>query len=667
MIQLLSKKEFLVLKILQENVSRFISSQEISQQVGFSDRTARKYLNLLEDNLIDQGAELVRKQGHGFKLVINNPLVFNIFWQNELNGRFHPREISDLEEMEDRQHFILSHLFFEDDKISSEQIEDSLFLSKVIVSELLREIRKLLALYDLTLESDKEGTLTVNGKEQAKRKFIINYFFSSKFNQDMLPFIGETFFNSEIHLNELTIIVLDETRDLELNISDYIVHNLVIHIALTMVRLKKGNHISSLNLDFDILRTNEYRVATNIIKRIEMNCGIHFPKQEIIYIALHLISKGSKGSSIDNEDQDLEIQLVQALDHLSKKLNGHISCDSILLNGLEVHLAQLMIRLRNRVPISNPILEDILKNYPEEFNITKEIFGRMSLLLDYNLSDEEWAYIVLHVLAAIERFYNRQKVKVLVVCATGLGSAQLLRNRLENELGNAIQIKDVVSYYDLSDRNIEDIDLIISSINLNHILLPIPVLQVDVLVNEVDIDNIKKFIHKDNLYNIKIEKNSLNHQLRVEEKFERLFKEENFIYIEEKIAKTELLLLMISKLKDKVSNENFLGNFCKELELRESFGSVAFDQVLALPHPTRPMTYSEQVVVAIIPKGIYWDENHKEIRFIFLISPAKESNKHIQDLSSVFVDFLEEKEIQKELLVCKQWDCFKSSFIKLLK
>lgn len=63
-----------------------------------------------------------------------------------------------------------------------------------------------------------------------------------------------------------------------------------------------------------------------------------------------------------------------------------------------------------------------------------------------DVSDDEWAYISLHLMAAIERYSNRHKLRVLVVCATGYGSAMMLKNRLEKEFEGRLRIVDVISY-----------------------------------------------------------------------------------------------------------------------------------------------------------------------------------------------------------------------------
>ena len=58
-----------------------------------------------------------------------------------------------------------------------------------------------------------------------------------------------------------------------------------------------------------------------------------------------------------------------------------------------------------------------------------------------------------------------------------------------------MNIIDVISYYEITDEKLENIDLIISSIDLSTIVFKVPVIQVNVLLNDQDIKKINTFVH----------------------------------------------------------------------------------------------------------------------------------------------------------------------------
>lgn len=53
--------------------------------------------------------------------------------------------------------------------------------------------------------------------------------------------VGNTFLEG-INFAEIMIIVLDECRDAKLKLSDFVMNNLVLHIALMVQRIRSGVH-----------------------------------------------------------------------------------------------------------------------------------------------------------------------------------------------------------------------------------------------------------------------------------------------------------------------------------------------------------------------------------------------------------------------------------------
>ncbi|WP_282920737.1 BglG family transcription antiterminator [Ignavigranum ruoffiae] len=661
---MLNKKEWQILDVLQNIPDEYISSQEIAKLVQYSDKTVRKYLNGLDKVLNENGASLDVKQGLGYKLTIQQPVLFNFFWQSELKKRIHPQKITDIEESRDRQHFILNKLFFDHQQVSVADLEDLLFLSNTSVLATLKEIRLLIEPYHLNLVNRGNQGLDIDGSEKNKRKFMMDYFFTPKFDQSLMPYISEAFFGNEINLNELTIIVLDEIREAQLPLSDYIIHNLVLHIALTIKRLEAGYSLDNLELDNDYSHTKEFEVAQKIISRLEKTLSIQFPINENKYIVLHLINKGSGRQKLPENRDSLKFQIEQALSDLSKALKGKISLDQTLIEGVHVHFQQLLNRLKNNSQISNPLTDDILSNYQDEFGLTKKYLAKMPYLASYSVNNDEWAYVVLHILAAIERYYQQRKLNILVVCATGYGSAQMLRNRLEHEFGHQLKIKDVISYYDITDEYLKNVDLVISSINLDNLYLPIPVLTVNVLLDKEDVNLIRGYLkdidHRDSI-------SQKEGFILKEELFTDCFNRHRFLYITQKIEKNKLLIQMIELLESELPKESFLHEFYKEIQIRERYGATVFDNILAIPHPNRALTDKEQIVVAIIPDGMYWDVKHPSVKYIFLLSPSTHSNRLMRQVSKGLIHIVQDRMIQDKLDQAKTYDNFCLIFSEMLK
>ncbi|MHA6646794.1 BglG family transcription antiterminator [Aerococcus urinae] len=665
MILILRKKEWEILKILWKNRNQYTSSQEMAMLIGASDKTIRKYTNFLKSSLKGHGAEIQAKQGNGYQLVITQPVIFAEFREQETKKHADYKIATNVDDNSDRKKYIINKLFLESVILKRNEIEKDLHISSTVVFKLIADIRSLLAEYDISVVNTKKG-LEIRGSELKQRQFLVDYFFSRKFNSSFMINLQNTVFDSSINLGEITVIVLDEIRNADLYVSDFVIENLIVHIALMVQRLRNGNTLMRHLLDDLDKQGKNYQVAKNIYDRLVRSFpDIRIPEVEAEYISIHLISRNNKKLSIKNTEVDKEIKT--AINNFSELVNGRIQNDSILYKGLVDHFNQLLIRLQNQIEISNPVLRDVEKYYSEELAITKKSFQSIADILDYPINDNEWSYVTLHMIAAMERYSNSQKIRVLIMCATGVGSAQVMKNRLEREFGNALSISKVISYYELDEKVLNEVDLVISSINVDGLYLPVPVINVSVIINDSDIKNIKKFVNikTDNKRKLSNSDHKYEH-IQNEYVFYNCFSEDRFIVThKENINKEKMLSHMIALLEDNPQT-NFNEMFLREIKIRETYGPIIFNNILAIPHPTKPLTKDEKIVVAIIKKGLYWDSENPNIRFIFLLSPSITNNKNMRQVSNSLAKIIENKSLEDELLNINNYNDFKNIMLKIL-
>ncbi|MGT2934937.1 BglG family transcription antiterminator [Streptococcus castoreus] len=662
---MLSKKEMAIVAFLMSQKGYFVSSATIAKAIGVSDRTVRKYLKNLITLLPQVGAHITSKQGQGYCLEVDHSMEFDMFWQENLSSKKRLADVTQVEESIDREHYLLNKFFFEEAIQEFEALCQELYISRTTLKNVLVAIKKRISPYELCLDISHHH-IQVKGKEENIRRFIMDYFFGDSFDESIYAMVGNTFLDN-IKFTEITIIVLGECRDAKLKLSDFVMHNLVLHIALMVQRIRSGYSLEMFSIPDDIRQSDEYQVALRILYQVEEVMGIRFPKDEANYIALHLKVKQSARNTLQggNADHLLANHLKASIVKASEWVGISLDSDMNLLQGLLAHMTPLTIRLENNIRLSNPLTEDIKRKYPEVFEVTKRAFSGLPEFNAYHLSDDEWAYISLHLMAAIERYSNRHKLRVLVVCATGYGSAMMLKNRLEKEFEGRIHIVDVISYYEITEERLKTIDLIISSISLTNVTFLTPIITVSVFLSDQDIERIRQFIGEQE--RLKTERH-FPYQMSVtkaEQLLKEVFSPKRLLYFDKKVAKKELLFQMIACL-DEVTTEAFNTTFYDQIVLRESYSSIVFGDVLAFPHPANPMTYSEQVVVAICQEPIYWDEEHQAVQFIFLLSPSKGRNSHLKYISPSLVSFVNQVKLQKALLDEPSYAQLITLFIPLL-
>ncbi|HES0453998.1 TPA: BglG family transcription antiterminator, partial [Streptococcus pyogenes] len=616
---MLSKKELAIITFLIHHKEQFVSSATLAEVIGMSDRTVRKYLKELISSLPEHGAHIISKQGRGYCLEIDHSMAFDIFWQESVTSKKRLADVTQVEESVDREDYVLHKFFFEDAVQDFEELCQELYISRTTLKHVLAGIKERIIPYQLELEITHQH-IQIRGKEEDIRHFIMDYFFVTSFDNTLSTMVGNTFLEG-INFAEIMIIVLDECRDAKLKLSDFVMNNLVLHIALMVQRIRSGCPLELFSIPIAIRQSDEYQVALRILYRVEEVMGIRFPKEEANYIALHLKVKHSVGKhwQDDNTDEKLQDHLKACIAKISQLTGMTLETDTNLFQGLLAHMMPLTTRLENHIQLTNPLTEEIKSQYPEIFTLTKQTFSDLLVCQKNDVSDDEWAYISLHLMAAIERYSNRYKLRVLVVCATGYGSAMMLKNRLEKEFEGRLRIVDVISYYEITEERLKTVDLIISSISLANLMFLTPVITVSVFLSNQDIETIRQFIGEQEGIKKEVSLPSQMSLAKAEQLLTGVFSPNRFLYLDEKISKEDLLLRMIACL-DEAGTETFVEDFYHQMVLRENYSPVIYGEVLAFPHPANPMTYSEQVVVAICREPLEWDKAHQAVHFVFLLS-----------------------------------------------
>jgi len=374
------------------------------------------------------------------------------------------------------------------------------------------------------------------------------------------------------------------------------------------------------------------------------------------------MSKGTKQLQ-SHSQSNLSKRVEKILKEIETDFDYPMSSDNQLLYGLVTHLEPLLKRVQNGIHLENPILNDIRNQNNDVLEMTRQYFSQLQELKDQNVSDGEWAYLTLHLLAAIEKYEQREKLNVLIICATGYGSAQVLKVRVAREFNMQMNIVDVISYYEITDKKLESIDLIISSIDLSTIVFKVPVIQVNVLLNEVDIRNINTYIQQQDTKRLQ------SHQLEDKDNvqlqqysyyFDQYCSDYLFNYIEGSIDKESIYNRLIQQLSIK-EDRDFECKLRNQLAYREELSTVLFSEAVAVPHTAQPVGDYSSIAVAIVPEGIYWNDAYQNIKVVIMLSPSKYNE--LKTIIDVIVNLIDSEENIQKLMECKTYQMFKDFMI----
>lgn len=113
--------------------------------------------------------------------------------------------------------------------------------------------------------------------------------------------------------------------------------------------------------------------------------------------------------------------------------------------------------------------------------------------------------------------------------------------------------------------------------------------------------------------------------------------------------------------------DSFADHLREQIKLRAQMGSVVFSDEIAVPHPAVPLSRVALLAVALIPGGMYCNEIHPAVRFVFLMSPSYVENRNLPRVTGAIVTLMDEPVLQEKILQSGTFDAFGRTFSSLIE
>ena len=214
------------------------------------------------------------------------------------------------------------------------------------------------------------------------------------------------------------------------------------------------------------------------------------PVEEQMYLSLHLL--GSRVNTVPTQFfanpskayiHDLAKELIIAFE---KTACVTFENKEGLERALFVHLSTSLYRYQYGIQIGNPLGDDVIKEYPELFSITRTITKKLEDTIGIPIPDGEVAYLALHFGGSLKiAGKDDKKLKILIVCVNGISTGNMIKREVQKLLpfADIIDVRAVVGL-----NNVQDIcDIIISTVPVNSV---IPNIVVHPVLTELDRKNI---------------------------------------------------------------------------------------------------------------------------------------------------------------------------------
>lgn len=628
-----SRQDTILLELLNEGAS--VSFSGLCIRFKVSERTMRTEIHSIKEYLERNGLYL-KKSKNSYFIECENDTDKSCIKKikEEVISRY---KTVRFEMQIDRIMFVLQKLLLSNDFIRIADMADEMYVSKSTVSSDMKKIHSILEKYSLSIINKPHYGMKIEGSESSIRKCILDY---GLISQDIFcPNSSFDIWSKIIDdpdyktVNKIVSEIIDKE---EFCMYRSFLNNLVTHIILLVKRIRSQCYVEQFISESLDSFSREFLIAKHIALKLKEIMDIDLPDSEVIYIQYHLI--GKQNEKYDSVEYDELKYLTDRMIQTSSELyNCDFFSDSLLRNDLLIHLRAVKSRLAVGTFLRNPMLEEIKSQYPFAFEIAVN-----SAKNDWNwlgiMTEDEIGYIAVHFAAFLERTYKNKKIQaknVLLICASGIGTARLIEARLRQCFKEKINIivSDCVSD---STTMFEAYDLVLSTLPLET-----------KCNNVMCIHSIPSHSEMAKIHDYLFGKEFVKFSIR------ELFKKE-FFSIKEVSSKEELLKEMCNEfVKANIVEDGYY----EAVMQREECSTTAVGNLLALPHSIKPLAKTSLIYPYIIKNRIKWTDEY-EVQIVFLLAFRFKDSKRFTDIYDLIVQLAENKEFIYQCINCNNYDEF---------
>lgn len=625
----MKKSEEKVAKLLL-NTQDWISSQDISNQLGYSVRSIKTYIK--EINSINP--ESIQSSRNGYKA--NFEALSKVLNQPKRNV---------VDTQEERIILLLKKLVDSKRPLDINELCDFFFVSETTVRNDLQLAKKFAEKRDLTINSRKNN-IQLSGNERNKR-MLINDLLNSEsadvvFSLDSLNSI----YGSE-NIDSIRETVINTFFDFDYYTSDYLLNNIVLHIIIALERIQNNAQLEQTTPSI-INDEKSLEISNKIFQLILISKDIKYSNTDVNDLAI-LISSSVNTVNFMHVDLlqlkkivgDVDADLIQKIiDEI--KVNYYINLDDANFKvRFSLHIKNLLSRLKNNMSVKNPMTKKIKRECPLIYDCAVNVSFIIEEETGFRLTDDEIAYLSFHLGYAIELYKeNSLKVDCCLLSPVYYNMNKDILSRLDRLFVEDLNIQNVIT----DEKELDNInpELIISTIKLKKIPL-VPVVTINPFISAKDRGNISKKIDK---IKKKRGKSTLIDNLNSIISYNLFFIDQNI-----KDGKEAVRKLCAELERFDYCDKDYINFVFK----REELSSTAFGKV-AIPHSIKMIGKKTGMAILINPNGIKWGDGVVHIVLLLCIHPK--DKKLFHELFDNIANVLTEELAVQNLIESKDYQDF---------
>ena len=333
---------------------------------------------------------------------------------------------------DEREKIIITDIFFNNENISLETLEEKLDISELTLKNDLKVLENYMKTFIISLDSK---TLAYQAEERNVRRLIldillknynIKYVEGGKIDIEKNYQYGfficwdkmDEYFKTENVNNAMKVLkkTLDEAKK---TIGDENFKILLFYILITFKRFEEHPLKLIKNMEF-LTKSEEYV----IVERNFSEYGLS--KSEILNMTEYFLGSHSFGfdDSFYINWVQIELSMMRLIKEVAKSGYEELEKDMFLLENLINHMKPAIYRAKKGIRLPCEIYDEFKETYPLVLNLVSKAWNKIGI--DIKISDDELAYIAMHFQLAMKRIKSKKLENILIVCGAGYSTSRFL-------------------------------------------------------------------------------------------------------------------------------------------------------------------------------------------------------------------------------------------------
>ena len=627
------QKEQQILKILLES-DKPLTSHELAFQLGMSERTVLKYLNIIKEELGNSGAEIIVKQRYGSYVSIYDNDMFSLFKKKFFSS-------SVLEDPTLRKMYVLMRLIVDGDYINIYELADKIAVSPSLLRSVIKELLPMIRKYDLKLDHNRFKGYRIIGEEHNIRTCLSREFHSFSVLNDL--FLKQSFETNEY--DSIHAIIANALKQYNIAIGQNGVDALTLHTLIAINRIETNNPIQLEDRhEILVLKTKpDYYATCRINAALEEKLHISLPESELVYLAMHISGKqrifGHEHLQVDVDDKTMQFY-NNFLRNIYMFSGEDFFEDEELRTSLLNHTVPFLNRIENGMLIEKSEMTGIKSAFPYAYDLAVTGLS-MFEKENFRIPEAEISYFCLHLELSMEKRKEDKTMhyNVLVICNEVSNVYQLLSYKLNKAFSNVINEIVFTTEYDLHKVDLSDFQFILSTVEPS-IQFPEHTVYISSFLN---IDDIRTISEAFQTLDSRINENVIL---------------KDFLFMDiDASTREEVLSSMVAHIAQYILLPD---DFMERVNTRESLATTELDNRVAIPHPISNQDLPGFVSIARLTKPVLWET--KQVQLVFLVSGSNDINPW---LYGKIARIISHSRLSKQLLDAKDFIEFAEIFEKI--